>query len=201
MGAGAGVCASSRTSFCISCGYICVCAVRCRACGRVAVHLRRAFSRCGRRALRVDPRLKIEAWAPGHQRRGGLFCRRRDQGSSRSVALPRLRALVVERQEADEDFLLRQVRGPAVGGEDGCVEGAVSVCEPLGAGVVEVGEGAPLSRGQTLLPPTPERRVTPSSQELYKSQVTKNLKLLSKFASTWRLPGNAVSTKARLAQT
>jgi hypothetical protein len=129
------------------------------------------------------------------------FCRRRDQGSSRSVALPRLRALVVERQEADEDFLLRQVRGPAVGGEDSCVEGAVSVCEPLGAGVVEVGEGAPLSRGQTLLPPTPERRVTPSSQELYKSQVTKNLKLLSKFASTWRLPGNAVSTKARLAQT
>jgi hypothetical protein len=79
------------------------------------------------------------------------------------VGRQRLRPFVVEREEAGEDFLLRQVRGPAVGGEDGCVEDAVGVCEPFGAGVVEVGEGALLQVGPPSLSSTPEYRIAPSS--------------------------------------
>ena len=51
-------------------------------------------------------------------------------------------ALVVEGEEAGEDFFFGEVGGPTVGGEDCLVEGAVSVGEPLGTLVVEVGEGA-----------------------------------------------------------
>ncbi len=49
---------------------------------------------------------------------------------------------MVEGEQAGEDFLFWQVRGPAVGGKDGFVESAVGVREPGGAGVVEIGEGA-----------------------------------------------------------
>ena len=53
---------------------------------------------------------------------------------------------MVEGQEAGEDFLVGKVGGPAVGGEDGVVEGAVGIGQPFhfafGAGVVELGEGA-----------------------------------------------------------
>ena len=51
-------------------------------------------------------------------------------------------ALVIEGEEVGEDLLGGEVGGPAVGGEDGFVEGAVGVGEPGGASVVEVGEGA-----------------------------------------------------------
>ena len=51
-------------------------------------------------------------------------------------------ALVVEGEEVGEDLLGGEVGGPAVGGEDGFVEGAMGVGEPVGARVVEVGEGA-----------------------------------------------------------
>jgi len=55
-------------------------------------------------------------------------------------------SLVVEGEEAGEDFLVGEVGRPAVGGEDGFVEGAVGVGEPLhfsfSASVVELGEGA-----------------------------------------------------------
>ena len=51
---------------------------------------------------------------------------------------------MVEGEEAGEDFLVGEVRGPAVGGEDGFVEGAVGVREPLGTSVVKLGEGAGL---------------------------------------------------------
>ncbi len=57
---------------------------------------------------------------------------------------------MVEGEEAGEDFLVREGFGgfgPAVGGEDGAVEGAVGVGQPLGAVVVELGEGAVLEVG------------------------------------------------------
>ena len=57
-------------------------------------------------------------------------------------------ALVVEFEEAGQDFIAGQVGGPAVGGKDGFIEGAVGVVEPgalaLFAQVIEVGEGAVL---------------------------------------------------------
>src|SRR6185437_17134988 len=52
------------------------------------------------------------------------------------------RALVIEGEEAFEDLGVGEGGGPAVGGEDGFVEGAVGVGEPGGAFIVEVGEGA-----------------------------------------------------------
>ena len=60
-------------------------------------------------------------------------------------------ALVVEGEEVGEDLLggeglTIKFQGPAVGGEDGLVEGAVGVFQPGafagGAEVVELGEGA-----------------------------------------------------------
>jgi hypothetical protein len=51
-------------------------------------------------------------------------------------------ALVIQGQEAGEDFVFGEVGGPTVGGEYGFVEGAMGVGEPFGALVVEVGEGA-----------------------------------------------------------
>ncbi len=51
-------------------------------------------------------------------------------------------ALVVQGEEVGEDLLGGEGGGPAVGGEDGLVEGSVGVDEPLGASVVEVGKGA-----------------------------------------------------------
>ena len=47
-------------------------------------------------------------------------------------------ALEVEGEEAFEDLLVGDVVGPAVGVEDGGVEGAVEVVEPGGSLVVEV---------------------------------------------------------------
>ena len=49
---------------------------------------------------------------------------------------------MVEGEETGEYLLGGEVGGPAVGGEDGFVEGAVGVGEPGGTLVVEVGEGA-----------------------------------------------------------
>ena len=49
---------------------------------------------------------------------------------------------MIQGQEAGEDFVFSEVGGPTVGGEDGFVEGAMGVGEPLGALVVKVGEGA-----------------------------------------------------------
>ena len=49
---------------------------------------------------------------------------------------------MVEGEEMGEYLLGGEVGGPAVGGEDGFVEGAVGVGEPGGTLVVEVGEGA-----------------------------------------------------------
>ena len=49
---------------------------------------------------------------------------------------------MVQGQEALNDFGVGDVGGPAVGGEDGFVQFAMSVGEPLRAGVVEVGERA-----------------------------------------------------------
>ena len=57
---------------------------------------------------------------------------------------------MIEGEEAGEDVLFGEVGGifrPAVGGEDGAVEGAVSVGEPGGTLVIEVGEGALLQVG------------------------------------------------------
>ena len=51
-------------------------------------------------------------------------------------------ALVIEGEEAAEDLVASEVGGPAVGGEDGFVKGAMGVGEPFGALVVEVGESA-----------------------------------------------------------
>lgn len=51
---------------------------------------------------------------------------------------------MVEGEEPCEDLLVGEVGGPAVGGEDRLVEGAVSVGQPLWTGVVELGEGAGL---------------------------------------------------------
>jgi hypothetical protein len=57
-------------------------------------------------------------------------------------------SLVVEGEEASEDFVAGEVGGPAVGGKDSLVEGAMGVIEPSAlafvAQVVEVGEGAVL---------------------------------------------------------
>jgi hypothetical protein len=53
-------------------------------------------------------------------------------------------ALVVEGEEMGEDLLVGEGGGPGAGGEDGFVEDAVGVGEPLGAGVVELGEGSGL---------------------------------------------------------
>jgi hypothetical protein len=54
---------------------------------------------------------------------------------------------MIEGEEAGEDVLggeglSSNCQGPAVGGEDGFVQGAVGVGEPGGTGVIEVGEGA-----------------------------------------------------------
>ena len=49
---------------------------------------------------------------------------------------------VVEGEKTGEDFVACEGGGPSVGGEDGFIESAVRVCEPLGALVVEVGEGS-----------------------------------------------------------
>ena len=49
---------------------------------------------------------------------------------------------MVQGEEAGEDFFLGEVGGPAVGGEDGFVEGLVGVGEPGGSQIIEVGEGA-----------------------------------------------------------
>ena len=58
-------------------------------------------------------------------------------GLFRSASLGlRRRALMVEGEEAGEDFVAGEVGGPAIGGEDGSVEGAVGVREPFGAVVV-----------------------------------------------------------------
>jgi hypothetical protein len=56
-------------------------------------------------------------------------------------------ALVIQGQEAGEDFVFGEVGGPTVGGEYGFVEGAMGVGEPFGALIVEVGEGALLEDG------------------------------------------------------
>ena len=48
----------------------------------------------------------------------------------------------VEGEEAFEDLLVGDVVGPAVGVEDGGVEGSVEVVKPGGALVVKVGQGA-----------------------------------------------------------
>lgn len=68
---------------------------------------------------------------------------------SRSVFGLACEAFGVELEEAGEDVLIGDffIRnyGPAVGGEDGVVERAVSVLEPGGVFVIEVGKGARLS--------------------------------------------------------
>ena len=54
-------------------------------------------------------------------------------------------SLVVEGEESGKDVLFREGRRvfrPAIGGEDGTVENVMGVSEPLGEGVVELGEGA-----------------------------------------------------------
>src|SRR3984885_15171492 len=51
-------------------------------------------------------------------------------------------SLLIQFQESAQNLISAKVGGPSVGGEDGFVEGAVCVCQPLGALVVEVGEGA-----------------------------------------------------------
>src|SRR5438270_699286 len=51
-------------------------------------------------------------------------------------------ALMVQGEKVGEDLFAGEAGGPAVGGEDGFVEGAVGVGEPIGPFVVEVGEGA-----------------------------------------------------------
>ena len=51
---------------------------------------------------------------------------------------------MVQGEETGEDLLGGERVGPAVGGEDGLVEGAVGVVEPGGALVVELGERAVL---------------------------------------------------------
>jgi hypothetical protein len=60
-------------------------------------------------------------------------------------------ALVVEGEEVAEYLLSGEVGGPAVGAEDGIVEGAVGVFQPgafsCGAEVVELGEGSVLEVG------------------------------------------------------
>jgi len=48
-------------------------------------------------------------------------------------------ALVVEGEKAGEDFVSGERGGPAVGGEDGFVKGAVGVGKPFGTLVIEVG--------------------------------------------------------------
>ena len=55
----------------------------------------------------------------------------------------------VHGEELFEDFFVRQVLWPAVGGEDGSVEGLVGELEPGGTLVVEIGERAAgqLARG------------------------------------------------------
>jgi len=63
-----------------------------------------------------------------------------DQGNSR-IALSFGGAFEVEGEEALQDLGVGEVGGPAVGGEDGGVEGGVGVVEPGGSLVVQVGEG------------------------------------------------------------
>ncbi len=52
------------------------------------------------------------------------------------------RSFEVEIEEAGEEVVVGYVGGPAVGGEDGVVEGPVGVAEPGRHPVVELGEGA-----------------------------------------------------------
>ena len=49
---------------------------------------------------------------------------------------------MVELEQAGEDFLIADIGRPTVGGKDGPVEFAVSVLQPRGTFVVEIGEGA-----------------------------------------------------------
>lgn len=57
----------------------------------------------------------------------------------------------VQGQEAGQDFFVRQVGRPAVGGGDRLVQGPVQVGEPLRALVVEVRERAPFQVRRGLL--------------------------------------------------
>jgi len=82
--------------------------------------------------------------APRPSRSLSLFVR-----GEREMALPasgcvllRRGALVVQGEEPGEDFVAGEVGRPAVGGEDGLIEGAVSVGQPLGALIVEIGQSA-----------------------------------------------------------
>ncbi len=54
----------------------------------------------------------------------------------------RCRPHVVESEEPLKNLVVGHVDGPAIGGEDGCIESAVGVGEPGGALVVQVRERA-----------------------------------------------------------
>ncbi len=66
----------------------------------------------------------------------------------------------VEREKASEQLLAVEVRGPAVGGQDGGIEALVGLREPRRAGVVEVGQ-RPLGEVGVREP----RRVEPAGPE------------------------------------
>jgi hypothetical protein len=61
-----------------------------------------------------------------------------------------LGSLKIEREQAGEGLLGRNVLGPAVSGGDGAVEGVMRVGEPTRALVVEIGEGALLELDRRL---------------------------------------------------
>lgn len=66
---------------------------------------------------------------------------RYERRSDRDKLTGRLTAQV-QFQQAGQDLAVGEVRGPAVGGEDGFVQGFVGQSKPSGRVVVEVGESA-----------------------------------------------------------